>query len=217
STLARSCTLSSPNLPAAAQSTPLPNLIRARSAVSPNSWARSTPPRVRCSSPKSIPRRLHPPFTGAGDRAAPRATASRSRAAARPLLLSQINSAPLPDPLRLASARLSPERETGQPRRPPRPGAAASTHGCRTRETERPRATSASRSHAAHGTRSCAAHESRTRETGRLRAAIASRSCAAHASRALLVAGFLSSLVPLIVPGSKPYPADQCCIRRWCP
>ena len=159
STLARSCALSSPNLPAAARSTPLPNLIRARSAVSPNSpnsWARSTPPRFRCSSPKS------------NEPAAP---------------------------LRLASARHSPERETGQPRRPPRPGAAASTHECRTRETERPRAMSASRSHAAHGTRSCAAH--------------GSRSCATHGSRALLVAGFLSSLVPLIVPGSKPYPANQ--------
>jgi len=34
---------------------------------------------AHCSSPKSTPPRVHPPFSGAGDRAAPPAAASRSR------------------------------------------------------------------------------------------------------------------------------------------
>ncbi|KAG2595695.1 hypothetical protein PVAP13_5KG092087 [Panicum virgatum] len=81
---------------------------------------RARPPRVCCFSPRSHP---------------------EPRVAARPVLLSQIhasNSQPpcrgaAPLPAHCSSPKSTPpcvqERETGQPRRPPRPGAAASTHG----------------------------------------------------------------------------------------
>ncbi|KAG2611117.1 hypothetical protein PVAP13_4KG139610 [Panicum virgatum] len=93
---------------------------------------RALPPRVLYSSPKSH---------------------TEPRAATRPVLLSQIHptssvryspgaagrhvqeprrcppAVPVPNPPCVAPACHSPERETGQPRRPRCPGAAASTHG----------------------------------------------------------------------------------------
>ena len=107
----------SPNLPKScaldrlAFAASLPDLIQSRASLP-----------AQCSFPKSIPAHLRSPLTRAGD---PEATAGHRVLEPRRCP----PTAPLANPRRLASARHSPERETGQPCRPPRLGAAASTHG----------------------------------------------------------------------------------------
>ncbi|KAG2628218.1 hypothetical protein PVAP13_3KG274354 [Panicum virgatum] len=105
----------------------------ARSPQISQSLARSTASRLlllsqissraaRCSFIKSIPPHLRSPLTRAGD-----PTATTGHRFVEPRRCPP--TAPLPNPRLLASACHSLERETGQPHRPPRPGAAASTHG----------------------------------------------------------------------------------------